>query len=46
MTSIERQKDGAIKRFWDKGTNPDKSRRFNSVDELLKAEQSITDENK
>lgn len=45
-TNIERQKDGAIKRFWDKGTNPDKSRRFNSVDELLKAVQSITDENK
>lgn len=32
--------------FWDKGTNPDKNKRFNSVDELLKAVQSITDENK
>lgn len=45
-TNIERQKDGAIKMFWDKGTNPDKNKRFNSVDELLKAVQSITDENK
>ena len=45
-TNIERQKDGAIKRFWEKGTNPDKGKRFSTVDELLKAVKNITDDNK
>ena len=45
-TNIERQKEGAIKRFWDKGTNPDKRKRFGSVAELLGAVQNITDKNK
>lgn len=45
-TNIERQKEGAIKRFWDKGTNPDKRKRFGSVAELLGAVQNIADKNK
>lgn len=44
--NIERQRDGAIKRFWEKGTNPDKSKRFSSVDELQRAIKNITDDNK
>lgn len=45
-TNIDRQKDGTIKAFWEKGTNPDKSKRFSSVDELKRAIKSITDDNK
>lgn len=35
-----------LKRFWEKGTNPDKSKRFSSVDELQRAIKNITDDNK
>ena len=45
-TNIEKQKDGAIKRFWDKGTSTRRAERFKSVDELYSAIRSITDDNK
>ena len=45
-TNVERQRAGAIKRFWDKGTNPNKKNRFNTVDEMWDAIKAITDENK
>jgi serine/threonine-protein kinase len=44
-TNIEKQRDGAIKRFWDKGTSTDRSTRFQSVDELFTAVRAITDNN-
>lgn len=45
-TNIARQKAGAIKRFWDKGTSPNKANRFTTADEVLEAIKAITDENK
>lgn len=45
-TNISKQKDGAIKRFWDKGTNPDKTKRFQAVEEIITAIRQITEENK
>lgn len=45
-TNIEKQKEGAIKRFWDKGTNTDRSVRFTSAYEIMQAVQAITEENK
>lgn len=45
-TNIGKQKDGAIKRFWDKGTNTNKALRFKSVDELSAAVSAITENNK
>lgn len=45
-TNIDKQKDGAIKQFWNIGTNPDKSKRFQSANEVLHAIQQITEENK
>lgn len=44
-TNINKQKEGKIKQFWNKGTSVDKAQRYNSVDELLVAIQSITEEN-
>ena len=44
-TNVEKQRDGAIKRFWDKGTSTDRSTRFQSVDELFTAVRAITDKN-
>lgn len=43
---ITRQKDGKIKEFWLKGTNPDVSKRFKSANEVMYTVQAITDENK
>ena len=45
-TNVERQKDGAIKQFWNKGTSPNKTDRFSTVDEVWEAVRVITDENK
>ena len=45
-TNIDRQKEGQVKNFWDKGTNPNKAERFTSVNEVLSAVQEITDLNK
>ena len=42
-TNIGKQKEGAIKRFWDKGTNTNKALRFKTVDELLAAVSAITE---
>ena len=39
------QKEGTIKQFWEKGTNPNKAKRFAPVDELWNAVQAITVEN-
>ena len=44
-TNIERQKDGMIKQFWIKGTNPKRAERYQTVDEVLSAVQAITAEN-
>lgn len=44
-TNITKQKDGMIKEFWSKGTNPDKRKRFQTVDELMLAVQKITEQN-
>lgn len=35
--------DGALKRFWERGTNPDRTKRFVDVDELRRAVQAISD---
>lgn len=43
-TNIDKQKNGQIKDFWNRGTNPDKSQRFQSVDELATAVQQIKEE--
>ena len=45
-TNIEKQKDGAIKSFWNKGTNTNRAMRFKSVDELLIAVRAITEDNR
>lgn len=44
-TNIDKQKDGEIKQFWIKGTNPNREYRFKSVKDLLSAIQNITEEN-
>ncbi len=44
-TNIEKQKDGEIKRFWNKGTSPKREERYHSVDELSKAIFAIDEEN-
>lgn len=44
-TNINKQKDGAIKQFWDKGTNLDRTKRFRSTDDLLSAVRAITEDN-
>ena len=44
-TNINKQKDGAIKRFWEKGTNLDRTKRFRSTDDLLSAVRAITEDN-
>ena len=43
--NYDRQKEGTIKQFWEKGTNPNKAKRFAPVDELWNAVQAITVEN-
>ena len=43
-TSVEKQKEGAITRFWNKGTSTDRSVRFTSVDEIMQAVRAITAE--
>lgn len=40
-TNIEKQKDGDIKDFWNRGTNPDRTLRYQSVDELVAAVMQI-----
>ena len=35
--------DGALKRFWEKGTNPDRTKRFVDVEELKQAVRAISD---
>lgn len=40
-TNIDRQKDGKIKQFWIKGTNPNRKNRFQSVQELYLAVKSL-----
>ena len=44
-TNVEKQRDGAIKRFWIKGTSTDRAVRFQSVDMLLTAVRAITENN-
>jgi serine/threonine-protein kinase len=44
-TNISKQKDGAIKDFWRKGTNTDINERYNSVEELYVAINQITESN-
>lgn len=34
-TNVERQKDGNIKEFWNRGTNTDRNKRYQSVDDLI-----------
>ena len=45
-TNVEKQKEGALKTFWNKGTSTDRSVRFSSVDEIMQAVRAITEENK
>lgn len=45
-TNIDRQNDGKIKDFWNRGTDPDLSKRFQSVDELYEFVRKIDDDNK
>lgn len=44
-TNLEKQREGAIKSFWIKGTSTDRAARFQSVDTLLTAVRAITDNN-
>lgn len=44
-TNVSKQKDGAIKDFWRKGTNTDINERFKSVNELYTAICQITESN-
>lgn len=45
-TNVSKQKDGMIKRFWNKGTSTNRDDRFKDVRELLAFVQQITEENK
>ena len=42
--TVQTLNDGVIKRFWEKGTSPNRAERFKSVAEILSAVQKITDE--
>ena len=42
QTTVNSLEDGAIKRFWETGTNPDRAKRFKSVDEVLSAVRQIS----
>lgn len=44
-TNISKQKEGAIKKFWNKGTNTDINQRFKSVEELYVAVMAINESN-
>lgn len=44
-TNISKQKEGAIKKFWNKGTNTDINQRFKSVEELYAAVMAINESN-
>lgn len=44
MATVQTLNDGAIKRFWSKGTSPNRAERFKSVSEIMSAVQKITDE--
>lgn len=43
MATVQTLNDGAIKRFWGKGTSPNRDERFKSVAEILSVVQKITD---
>lgn len=43
MATVQTLNDGAIKRFWEKGTSPSRAERFKSVAEVMAAVQKITD---
>lgn len=43
QATVNSLNDGAIKRFWETGTNPDRSKRFNNVDEVLNAIRQISE---
>ena len=45
-TNINKQKNGMIKQFWDKGTSTNRSERFQNVEQLKLFVQQITEENK
>ena len=42
-TNVSRQKDGQIKQFWLKGTNSDINKRYNNVDEVMRAVSEISE---
>lgn len=44
-TNISKQKEGVIKKFWNKGTNTDINQRFKSVEELYAAVMAINESN-
>ena len=43
MATVQTLRDGAVKKFWTKGTSPDRAERFHSVTEVWGAVQSITE---
>lgn len=43
QATVNSLNDGAIKRFWETGTNPDRSKRFKNVDEVLNAIRQISE---
>ena len=43
MATVQTLRDGAVKRFWVKGTSPNRAERFHSVAEVLGAVQGITE---
>lgn len=42
QASVRSLKDGAVKHFWETGTNPDRNKRFESVNDVLSAVKRIT----
>lgn len=43
MATVQTLRDGAVKKFWTKGTSPNRAERFHSVTEVWSAVQSITE---
>lgn len=43
MATVQTLRDGAVKKFWTKGTSPNRAERFHSVTEVWGAVQSITE---
>lgn len=43
QATVNSLSDGAVKHFWETGTNPDRTKRFKDVDEVLNAVRQMTE---